>query len=85
MIDRYLGSLRQVRQSQKDGPMRTGSLIFVLWLIIGIIAAGQRDYFTQDVQNCSRALTIAVTIVAGPLNYVGVNPKINCNTPEPSK
>jgi hypothetical protein len=70
---------------QKGDPMRTGSLILVLWLIIGIIAAGQRDYFTHEVENCSRALTIAVTIVAGPLNYVGLNPKINCKTPEPSK
>jgi hypothetical protein len=85
MFDRYLGSLRLVRPSQKGDPMRTGSLILALWLIIGIIAAGQRDYFTHEVKNCSRALTITVTIIAGPLNYVGVNPKINCKTPEPSK
>jgi hypothetical protein len=26
-----------------------------------------------------------VTIAAGPLNYVGVNPKISCKTPHPSK
>jgi hypothetical protein len=29
--------------------------------------------------------TIALTIVAGPLNYVGVNPKISCKVPQPSK
>jgi hypothetical protein len=29
--------------------------------------------------------TIALTIAAGPLNYVGVNPKISCKTPQPSK
>jgi hypothetical protein len=29
--------------------------------------------------------TIAVTIVAGPLNYAGVNPKIKCQLPQPSK
>jgi hypothetical protein len=33
--------------------------------------------------------TIAVTIVAGPLNYVGANPKVKCDlnvdVPEPSK
>jgi len=30
---------------------------------------------------------IAVTILAGPLNYVGVNPKVNCTVtvPQPSK
>jgi hypothetical protein len=26
-----------------------------------------------------------VTIVAGPLNWLGVNPKITCDVPEPSK
>ena len=36
--------------------------------------------------NCSQAATIAVTIIAGPLNYLGVNPKISCHRlPQPSK
>jgi hypothetical protein len=26
-----------------------------------------------------------VTILAGPLNYFGVNPKIKCQVPQPSK
>jgi hypothetical protein len=26
-----------------------------------------------------------VTIVAGPLNYVGVNPQIECELPQPSQ
>jgi hypothetical protein len=25
-----------------------------------------------------------VTVLAGPLNYVGVNPDIHCTTPRPS-
>jgi hypothetical protein len=25
-----------------------------------------------------------VTIAAGPLNYIGLNPTINCTTPKPS-
>jgi len=25
-----------------------------------------------------------VTILAGPLNYVGVNPKVVCHVPQPS-
>ena len=29
--------------------------------------------------------TITVTILAGPLNYVGVNPKVACKLPEPSR
>ncbi|MFF4625773.1 hypothetical protein [Nonomuraea jabiensis] len=32
-----------------------------------------------------KVATIAVTIVAGPLNYLGMNPKIACQTPQPSK
>jgi len=26
-----------------------------------------------------------VTILAGPLNYVGVNPKVSCQIPQPSQ
>lgn len=58
----------------------------MLWLIVGVIAAGQRDYYSGSVTNCAKASTIAVTIVAGPLNYAGVNPKIRaCHVPQPSK
>jgi hypothetical protein len=62
------------------------SLLLVIWLIIGAIAAGQRHYYTQSSANCAGAGTIAVTILAGPLNYVGVNPKVSCqHLPQPSK
>jgi len=62
-----------------------GGVIIAIWLIIGVIAAGQRGYFDSDEANCAKAGTILVTIIAGPLNYMGVNPKINCNIPQPSK
>ncbi|GAA2583495.1 hypothetical protein GCM10010399_11640 [Dactylosporangium fulvum] len=62
-----------------------GGVILVIWLIIGVIAAGQRGYFDGDETNCAKAGTIVVTIIAGPLNYLGVNPKMNCDLPEPSK
>lgn len=66
--------------------MRIGSLLLVVWLVIGAFAAYQRDYFQGDNSSCAKAGTIAVTVIAGPLNYVGVNPKIkDCNVPEPSK
>jgi membrane protein YdbS with pleckstrin-like domain len=66
--------------------MRIASLLLVLWLIIGAIAAGQRHYYSGSTANCAKAGTIAVTILAGPLNYVGVNPKIKaCRVPQPSK
>jgi hypothetical protein len=48
----------------------------------GTTAAG---YFTHVAQNCASAGTITVTVIAGPLNYFGVNPKVtNCTVPKPS-
>ena len=57
----------------------------VLWLIIGAVAAGQRHYFSNERTNCASASTTIVTILAGPLNYVGANPKLSCHIPQPSK
>jgi hypothetical protein len=68
-----------------EAVMRIGSVIIIVWLIIGAIAAGQRHYYSSSDPNCARAGTIIVTILAGPLNYTGVNPKISCKTPQPSK
>jgi len=66
--------------------MRIGTALVLVWLVIGVLAAAQRDYFSGDDANCAKLSTIAVTIVAGPLNYVGVNPKIGkCVEPEPSR
>jgi hypothetical protein len=65
--------------------MRIGTVVIVIWLVIGVIAAAQRNYFSSSNANCAKVGTIAVTVVAGPLNYVGVNPKIHCTTPKPSK
>ncbi|MEV0769623.1 hypothetical protein [Nocardia salmonicida] len=65
--------------------MRLITLLVLVWLIIGAIAAGQRGYFTDAEQNCADVGTIAVTVIAGPLNYVGVNPKVtDCHVPQPS-
>ena len=61
------------------------SLILVVWLAIGAAAAGQRHYYSGSITNCAKAGTITVTILAGALNYVGVNPKITCHVPRPSK
>lgn len=64
--------------------MHIGSVLLIVWLVIGGIAAGQRGDFNGHISNCSKASTIAVTILAGPLNYVGVNPNIDCTAPQPS-
>ena len=64
--------------------MRLGGVIVLIWLIIGFIAAGQRGYYGSSAESCAGAGTIIATIVAGPLNYIGVNPKISCHLPSPS-
>jgi hypothetical protein len=60
-------------------------LLVVIWLVVGVVAAAQRDYFSSANANCAKLGTIATTIVAGPLNYAGVNPKVKCQLPQPSK
>jgi membrane protein YdbS with pleckstrin-like domain len=65
--------------------MRFIGLIIVVWLLIGVVAAAQRHYFSGSDTNCAKTSDTAVTIVAGPLNYVGVNPKLKCKVPQPSK
>ena len=68
-------------------------MILVVWLLIGVAAAVQRGYFGDDEDvDCAKAGTVALTVVAGPLNYLGVNPKVDCdeidvnvNVPQPSQ
>jgi hypothetical protein len=61
-------------------------IVIIVWLVIGVLAAAQRGYFgsSQSV-SCKTFGDTALTIVAGPLNYVGANPKISCHAPQPSK
>jgi hypothetical protein len=65
--------------------VRLGAALLVVWLVIGALAAAQRDYFSSSDANCAKVGSTLLTIVAGPLNYVGANPKIKCDVPEPSK
>jgi hypothetical protein len=64
--------------------MSRRTIILFVWLIIGAAACGQRGYFSATNVTCSTGATIAVTIAAGPLNYLGVDPMISCNWPTPS-
>jgi len=61
------------------------TIIVVVWLLIGVAAAGQREYFSGSDATCAKVGTILVTIIAGPLNYIGANPKIDCEAPQPSR
>jgi hypothetical protein len=58
--------------------MRIGSVLLVLWLLIGVVATAQRGYFTK-LPSCASVGTVIVTIAAGPLNFAGVNPKVSCH------
>jgi membrane protein YdbS with pleckstrin-like domain len=69
--------------SRYGGLGRVLGILLIIWLIIGAIAAGQRGYYTSSRGNCASVATIAVTILAGPLNYMGANPKTDC--PQPSR
>ena len=60
--------------------MRIGTVLLLVWLVIGAIAGGQRHYYTSSNPDCAKASTIAVTILAGPLNFVGANPKVTCRS-----
>jgi hypothetical protein len=61
-------------------------VIVLVWLLIGAFAAFQRGYFGDDRDvRCKTAADTVLTVVAGPLNYVGVNPKVDCKVPEPSR
>ena len=64
---------------------RTSTIVILIWLLIGVFAAVQRGYFGTADPSCSRLGSAVLTVVAGPLNYFGLNPKVGCSTPEPSK
>lgn len=69
--------------------MRRGSeilgVIVLVWLLIGALAAWQRGDFKGGDTSCATAGTIALTVIVGPLNYAGFNPKVrDCHLPRPS-
>jgi hypothetical protein len=62
------------------------AVIVLVWLVIGLIAAAQRHYFSGSRKpTCAHVSTTVITVIAGPLNYLGANPKVKCKVPEPSK
>ncbi|MFF0532039.1 hypothetical protein ACFYT3_27105 [Nocardia amikacinitolerans] len=73
-------------RAARESGMRWFSLLLLVWLAIGMIAAGQRQYFNSGPINCAGFGTIALTAISGPLNYLGLNPKVsNCVLPRPSE
>lgn len=75
-----------MRTSRRSRTSSIGAFLLLAWLVIGAIAAAQRGYFASDDTSCASVTTIIVTVLAGPLNYVGVNPKVDCpELPQPSE
>jgi hypothetical protein len=64
--------------------MRILGTVLAVWLVIGLVAGFQRHYYNGAV-SCAKAGTVAATIAAGPLNYVGANPSVHCAVPQPSR
>jgi hypothetical protein len=65
--------------------VRIITAVVLVWLVIGVVAVIQRGYLGSSSTSCAHFGTVAVTVIAGPLNYLGVNPKVNCIVPQPSK
>jgi len=57
-------------------------VLWAVWLVVGMFAAGQRHYLDDALGSCDTTATVAATIAVGPLNYQGLNPSISC--PQPS-
>lgn len=77
---------RAIGNLQSEATVRIGAVTtIVIWLIIGLVAAGQRGYLGGSGSSCAKAGNTIITVIAGPLNYIGVNPKVNCDLPQPSQ
>ncbi|MGV0992135.1 MAG: hypothetical protein ACOYB7_07745 [Mycobacterium sp.] len=60
-------------------------VVVVVWLLVGVFATWQRGYFSNGESSCATAGSIALTVVAGPLNYGVVNPRVtDCRLPQPT-
>ena len=62
-------------------------VIVLVWLLIGVIAAYQRDYFESTETNCATAGTIALTVRRRPAELRGRQPegRRTATCPQPSQ
>ena len=77
---------REAVEVPGPGSRRLGEIASAhgVWLVVGVVAAAQRGYFGSDEDvSCKELSDTALTVLAGPLNYLGVNPKVECDLPEP--
>jgi hypothetical protein len=54
-------------------------ILVIIWLVLGASAANDRGYFDagRD-RSCEFVGSGLLTVVAGPLNYIGLHPKAYC-------
>lgn len=67
--------------------MRVGTIVGIRvlrWLGSGAAAAAQGGYLSGESASCTTIGTLALTIMTGPLNSTGLNPKVSCKIPKPS-
>jgi hypothetical protein len=54
-------------------------LMVIVWFVFGARAAHERGFFdTNAARTCEFVGSGALTVVAGPLSYVGVHPHAYC-------
>jgi hypothetical protein len=60
--------------------MKTFLMIMVIiWFVLGASAANDRGYFdTSKPRTCTFVGSGLLTVVAGPVNYLGVHPRASC-------
>jgi hypothetical protein len=60
--------------------MKTFLMIMViLWFVLGASVAHDRGYFdTDNARTCSFVGSGMLTVVAGPINYIGLHPRAVC-------
>jgi hypothetical protein len=63
------------RRRSVIGPLL--AVVLLIWVVIGAVAADFRHYYTRPTK-CPSIATVAITVLAGPLNYTGLNPAVHC-------
>jgi hypothetical protein len=54
-------------------------ILVIIWFILGASSANDRGYFeTGRNHDCTFIGSALLTVVAGPLNYAGLDPKASC-------
>jgi hypothetical protein len=56
--------------------MRVSRIVIVLYIVAGVIAASQNDYF-ENLDNAKRILSAALAIVLWPFVLAGLEPRID--------